>query len=927
MKSAFDKTLLACVAIAAFVSIARAETSANIVVDGRGLPQVQGVVRDGNKVDWGFANFIAFGPGWSYTAQDYAAKEQKKQAIDDPDLGRGLLFTGKISAGSRGLAIREEFFDVSKDGAAKAHVRWTISSQDGKPMALERAYVRFPLPLGDFAGGTLSGKPLPAEFGQEWIGVGDKTAIEVASKDGAKILRLAVTKGNPVIWDGRVEKKPLDRFELRVDFPDAKSATSSTIEFDFSGAFADSLKKKPGKVNLDIPPPPAKMVANEKWVPFPWTNDVQPGSVLDFSKVLPHDAPAGALGFARVAPDGHFYFEKDAEKTPRRFVGGNLCFDANFLTKEHADQAVRDFVARGWNTIRFHHIDVTITRDQWNDIWNRRTYPEISPEQLDRLDYLLAACKKAGIYVTFDLYAMGCLGSCEGFDKPLNSNTIKAIVPIHKPAEDQWFRRAMEIFGHVNPYTGVAWKDEPAVLFATLLNEDSIASVWGGARDVYVAKYNEWAKGKGYPEYPAKDIGTRKEFAEFLYEVKADANRRMAQRLRDAGVKTLISGGNWWDNMAQIYEREALDVVDNHQYSDHPQGSGYQKLPFHINNSADIQSGHPTYATPIMMAPTRVWGKPFTVTEWNFCNPNKWRAEAGLMMGAYAALQDWDGLYRFAWSHSRDNMFKPCPAKGFDIVTDPIGQLTERQVVLLFGRGDVSPAKETAAYGVSAAEAFGSGLGDMWSKNLFPHPFTQLAYTHRIGSFVADGKTAPAVSVDKVYTAANKKDIPAFNKAGASDTREIAIDHNKGTLAVNSPRTAGVCSTKNADLSAGPLSVSGATAFCAVSASSMDGADLASSRRVLVFHITDIVNTGSVFTNDKRTDLSAWGALPYLAAAGEATITLKNANAGLKVWAVAPDGALLREVPSVYADGAYRFSARIVAGEGADAPTMVYVLR
>ena len=923
MKHSFAKTLLACAALAALPTGARAETPANIVVDWRGLPQVQDIVRDGNKVGWGFANFVAFGPGWQYTAQDYAAKEHKKATVDDPALGRGLLFTGKIWAGSRGLAIREEFFDVSKGGPAKARVRWTISSQDGKPMALERAYVRFPIALNDFAGGTISGAPLPVDYGQEWIGVGDKGAIEVVSKDGNKTLRLAVAKGNPVLWDGRKDK--LDRFELRVDFPDAKNAASSTIEFDFSGAFADSLKKGRGKVNLQLPPPPAKMEAGDKWVPFPWTNDVKPGSILDFSKVTPREAPAGQFGFARVSPEGHFVFEKDAKKTPRRFVGGNLCFDANFLSKEQADRAVRDFVARGWNTIRFHHIDVTITKDQWNDIWNRRTYPEISPEQLDRLDYLLAACKKAGIYVTFDLYAMGCLGSCDGFDKPLNSNTVKAIVPIHRPAEDQWFRRAMEIFDHVNPYTGVKWKDEPSVLFVTLLNEDSIASVWWGAADVYVAKYNEWAKGKGYPQYEKKDIGKHKEFAEFVHEVKADANRRMAKRLHDAGVRTLVSGGNWWDTQQQTYEREALEVVDNHQYSDHPQGD-YQKPAFHINNTADIQSGHPTYATPIMMAPTRVWGKPFTVTEWNFCNPKKWRAEAGLMMGAYASLQAWDGVYRFAWSHSQANMFKPCPAKGFDIVTDPIGQLTERQVALLFGRRDASPAKATAAYGVTAGEAFGGGLGDMWAKGLFPHPFTQLAYTTRVGSFVADGGKAPAVAVDKVYTAANKDSIPKFNKAGVSDNREIAIDHNKGTLQVATPRTAGVCSVGKADQTAGPLSVSGVTAFCSVSASSMDGARLAQSKRVLVLHITDIRNTGAAFTNDKCTDMTKWGELPYLAAAGEATISLKNANPGLKVWAVAADGTRLRQVPATYENGVYRFTARLAAGEGANAPTMAYEL-
>ena len=399
----------------------------------------------------------------------------------------------------------------------------------------------------------------------------------------------------------------------------------------------------------------------------------------------------------------------------------------------------------------------------------------------------------------------------------------------------------------------------------------------------------------------------------------------MTKRLKEAGVKTLISGGNWWENMAQAYEREALEVVDNHQYADIYHGaSGKEVMRF--NNQANLQNGSPAYSLPIMMASTRVFGKPFTVSEWNFCNPNQWRAEAGLTMGAYASLQDWDGIYRFAWSHDKGHMFKPSRSEGFDIVTDPLSQLTERQAVLLFGRRDASPAKGAVAYGVSAAEAFGGGLGDMWSRGLFPLPFTELAHTVRIGSFVAEGGKSPAIAVDKVYNAANKKEIPAFNKAGVSDTRESAIDYNKGTLRVSTPRTAGVCSLKKADLSAGPLSVSGVTTFCSVSASSMDGANLASSKRVLVFHLTDILNSGAVFTSDRRTAMTKWGELPYLAAAGEAKISLKNANRGLKVWALAADGTRLRQIPAVYEGGAYHFTAKIAAGEGANAPTMVYEL-
>lgn len=918
------RVALAGAAMLAAATAAAADVPATIDVDWRGLPQVRGIVRENSKADWGFANFVAFGPGWAYSAQDYAAKEHKKERLEDSERGTGLLFTAKMWAGSRGFAIREEFFDVSTEGHARVHVLWTIESLDGKPMALERAYVRFPLALNDFGGGKNGNASLPEEYGEEWIGIPDKSAIDIVSKDGRKRLLMSVAQGNAVIWDGRKEKQ--QRFELRLEFPGAKTETAATIEFEVEGLFADAGGRAPGKVDLAPPPPQKRIVAGDDWCEFPWTNDVKDGSILDFSSMQETGAPAGKFGFAKVGADGHFVFENDPQKKPRRFVGGNLCFNANFPSREEAARAVRDFKMRGWNAIRFHHIDVTITKDEWNRLWDRRTYPEIDPAKLDRLDWFLAECKKAGIYVTFDLYCMGALGSCEGFDKPLNSNTVKAVVPIHGPAEDLWFKRAMELLDHVNPYTGVKWKDEPAILFATLMNEDSIASVWWGAKNLYIEKFREWLELNMLEEPDMKELGKSRNFAEFLYEVKANANRRMSRRLREAGVKTLISGGNWWDNMAQVFEREELDVVDNHQYSDHPEGGGYRNLPFHIHQSSSVSGGHPTYATPVMMAPTRIYGKPFTVTEWNFCNPNNRRSEAGLMMGAYAALQDWDALYRFAWSHDRGNMFAPSPAKGFDIVTDPVGQLTERQVALLFGRGDVSPARVSYAYAVTKGESMAYGLGDMWAKGLFPHPFTQLAYVSRVGSFSAEGGRAkPALQVDKIYGAASRKGIQKFDGAAKSDTGEISIDRKAGTLTVASARSAGVVAPSGtAALSAGPLSVGGVSATCSVSASSMDGRPLNESGKILLFHITDVKNAGATFTNDKMTDLSNWGKLPLLAKTGKAEVSLATLRKGLKAFALAPDGSRLREIPARMANGAISFTVEVKAGAGVDAPVMAY---
>ena len=327
-----------------------------------------------------------------------------------------------------------------------------------------------------------------------------------------------------------------------------------------------------------------------------------------------------------------------------------------------------------------------------------------------------------------------------------------------------------------------------------------------------------------------------------------------------------------------------------------------------------------------MKAPTRIFGKPFTITEYNYCMPNRWRADGGVMMGAYSSLQDWDALYRFAWSHSSANMFKQCAAKGFDIVTDPIGQLTEKQIVLMFGRRDVAPAKNAVAYAVKMDEAMAKGLGDMWARGLFPHPFTQYALVSRIGSFTADNGEKPAIPCTQVWDKSTKGSIPKHTGVSVSDTKEIRIDTKKGDMTVASPKTAAVCSIDKNDLVAGPLSVAGATTFCSVSASAMDSADLVNSRKVLVLHITDVLNTGMVFTNPKMTDTKNWGKLPYLARAGKATVSLKNSNAGLTLYALASDGSRLRKVPAKYIDGAYIFTAEVKAGEGKSAPTMMYEL-
>lgn len=101
------------------------------------------------------------------------------------------------------------------------------------------------------------------------------------------------------------------------------------------------------------------------------------------------------------------------------------------------------------------------------------------------------------------------------------------------------------------------------------------------------------------------------------------------------------------------------------------------------------------------MMPTRIFGKPFTVTEFNFCNPNRFRAEGGPLMGAYAALQNWGGLWRFCWSHSDAGIIRNPGQNSFDASNDPMQQLSDRIILALFLRGDLAPSKTKISYPVA----------------------------------------------------------------------------------------------------------------------------------------------------------------------------------------------------------------------------------
>jgi len=181
------------------------------------------------------------------------------------------------------------------------------------------------------------------------------------------------------------------------------------------------------------------------------------------------DAPAGKHGFVRVE-DGHF-----ADGAGRvRLHATNLTGPANFPTHEQADQVAARLARFGINCVRLHYFDAQygnfMTPEETGIFGKSDKLPAafkadpavslpLAPEQVDRQDYLIAALKKRGIYVDVNLHIAR-------FPKGISFFEPRVIA-----SEKEYAKRLLT---RVNPYTRLAYTDEPSVAVIEINNENAI---------------------------------------------------------------------------------------------------------------------------------------------------------------------------------------------------------------------------------------------------------------------------------------------------------------------------------------------------------------------------------------------------------------------------------------------------------------------
>ena len=653
-----------------------------------------------------------------------------------------------------------------------------------------------------------------------------------------------------------------------------------------------------------------------------WKNNEN--SKLDLSFLL--DKPAGKDGFITIK-DGHFV-KPSGERL--KIWGVNLVFGANFPEKTDAPKVAAYLARFGINAVRLHHMD---------GMWGQATLmsngldhtQKISPEQLDKLDYLIACLIKAGIYIDINLNNSRQYREGDGVAEHKLLGIAKSVTLFDDRLIELQKMYAKQLLTHVNPYTGRAYVDEPAVCIVEFINENSLVEAWFRGRlkgqrtepdgDVWcdipayygqalTVKYNEWLKrnytisdirlleeetgvnrGENIPRLLPEEFKESSEFrftaeASFLIETERNFFLDMYTYLKEElGVKSPITCNSDHDhsvnNYAYLSNASLMDFVDSHVYWNLFDGTtDEEKERWGRAHNTPMVSA-PERSTVAKLSRSAVEGKPFTVSETNHGNTNDYYSEGIPIIGAYAGLQDWDGIFYFALSHSSPSSWDTFRPGTLDMVVDPVQMANYAATGLMFMRNDIKPSKSTVLRGYSPDDIIKGAKSQDGGSPFFTEnfsPLIPLIQKTRVTSFHRTVNDFPQVQDTKILR---------------SETGELTwhSDDDKSFVEVSSPNSEafiGFNTKHTSDLKHIKLNIK--NEFGAITLTSLDGQPLEVAEKILL-----VTTAQSGFTsmkwNEDHTKLSNRGKQPTTIEVIKGEIILKGLKNGKQLIVEPLDGA------------------------------------
>ncbi|MBK5354665.1 cellulase family glycosylhydrolase [Pseudomonas sp. TH41] len=617
-------------------------------------------------------------------------------------------------------------------------------------------------------------------------------------------------------------------------------------------------------------------------------------SPVDLSFLNADEKPAGKRGFVKASGEQLQF----ADNTPARFWGTNVTSYALFrTTDDEIKQQAKRLSALGFNLVRLHHHDSPwVSPNIFGDPGLTHDTQQPSPESLKKIDWWIKCLKDEGIYVWLDMHVERTLTAKDniyGFEEmPKNSRNnadLKGYAYVNITIQQAMKQFAAAYLTHVNTYTGLAYKDDPAIAAVLITNENDVTHHFGNALlpDKNVPKHNKLYMQAAKSFANQHDLSANKTWRAwepgpsklFLNDLERNFNVDMIQHLRALGVKVPIATTSSWgrNGLSSLPALTAGDVIDVHSYG----GVGQlEKNPLTSDGLIN------------WIAAGQVTGKPLTVTEWNnepFPTPD--RHSLPLYIAGTASHQGWDALMQYAYSQeplSGDWM----TAGNWHAYNDPALLATLPAAALLYRRADVREANTTYVFAPTP--------GTLFNQDITPANSALLRTAMEKGKLQIAMPQTPELpwlqpgiipSNAQVFHDPDQSLLDANASESTTDTGEIKRNWKQGIYTIDTPRTQAATGwIGGKSISLGNIRVQVKTANASVVVQSLDNVPVGQSQDLLIS-----LGTRAIPKDGDKT--------PFYVEPLEGTLTIQ-APQGLTLFT---RGILaqMKPLPATYLDGSY----------------------
>ncbi len=630
--------------------------------------------------------------------------------------------------------------------------------------------------------------------------------------------------------------------------------------------------------------------------------------------------------------------------------------------KEGVDRFIRTSRNQGYNLFRVFDIDLMSPHKSL----------DISPELLDKVDYLVAQMGQQGVYLHLTLLGYGLFQPAAA---PLKYNpevqgrecNFKARMFLGDPEMRRiWLYAAETLMNHVNPYTGLAWKDDPVIACVEPYNEqesgllarfissetiieamnqrfrqwlrakyqtpEALARAWGDAAITSFDQVVTPARNLEFvpPSFNWTGIGSSpsdQDFTLFVTELARENIAWYTANLKRIGYDGLVghySLSQWWGDHAARYEYTTMAI--RNQFFAFPWGDWRGGAGAICPQNSSVGDIVPHLRG---MIGTKFSDRPFCMTEYNHCFWNQYQREFGLVHGAYSALQGFDAMV-YA---STPVVFEAKSLGSFMPGGSPITRPSEFLFTCLFVRGDVKtsdhrvdlqvPQSVLGEFKQASKEQTKLGLMSGFALSFPelqpPEGVVQPAEPDIILTPAGDVKIrqddkwtdeVAGFSLDALVGRMKRSGLlPEANISEPSkgvfqsDTGQITMRAEENLLKVATRFSEAVTLEAGRGEPVGRLEVIGSDTAAMVGVCAMDGKELAESRRMVLLYTTEAANTGMVVTPD-RTTMFDDGRLPVLMKVGRLDATLQNAHGkNMALYALGLNGARRERLPLAWEEG------------------------